>query len=72
MKVEQRVRKEQEKEQRRQSKPKGRKNKEQNVSSSYNSQERKAVLGRIERQHYVEILIASVNDWRRVLISDFY
>jgi hypothetical protein len=45
MKVGQRVRKEQEKD----SQPKGRKNKEQNVNSSYNSQERKAVLGRIER-----------------------
>ena len=41
MKVGQRVRKEQEKEQRRHSLPKGRKNKEQNVSSSYNSQKRK-------------------------------
>ena len=44
MKVEQRVRKEQEKEQRRHSLPKGRKNKEQNVSSSYNSQKRKKKL----------------------------
>jgi hypothetical protein len=47
MKEEQRMRKEQEKEQRRHSLPKGRKNKEKNVSGSYNSQERKAVLGRL-------------------------
>ena len=62
MKVEQRMRKEQEKEQRRHSLPKGRKNKEQNVSSSYNSQERKAVLGRIERQQMVkdEIIVSVV------------
>ena len=62
MKVEQRMRKEQEKEQRRHSLPKGRKNKEQNVSSSYNSQERKAVLGRIERQQMVkdEIIVPVV------------
>ena len=55
MKVEQRVREEQEKEQRRHSLPKRQKNKEQNVSSSYNSQERKSVLGRIERQHFPSI-----------------
>ena len=62
MKVEQRVREEQEKEQRRHSLPKRQKNKEQNVSSSYNSQERKAVLGRIERQQMVkdEIIVSVV------------